>query len=66
MENIKEFNTDIFKLFDDHWALLTAGTPEHYNTMHDHQLGQPWHHLGTTRCRPSDCNGVCETKPLHL
>ncbi len=33
MENIKEFNTDIFKLFDDHWALLTAGTPEHYNTM---------------------------------
>lgn len=24
MESIKEFNTDIFKLFDDHWALVTA------------------------------------------
>ena len=33
MESIKEFNTDIFKLFDDHWALVTAGTPEDYNTM---------------------------------
>lgn len=33
METIKEFNTDIFKLFDDYWALVTAGTPEDYNTM---------------------------------
>lgn len=33
MEKIKDFNVDIFKLFDDHWALLTAGTPEDYNTM---------------------------------
>ena len=33
MESIKEFNTYIFKLFDDHWALVTAGTPEDYNTM---------------------------------
>ena len=33
METIKDFNVDIFKLFDDHWALLTAGTPDDYNTM---------------------------------
>ena len=33
METIKEFNTDIFKLFDDYWALVTAGKPEDYNTM---------------------------------
>lgn len=33
METIKDFNVDIFKLFDDHWALLTAGTPDNYNTM---------------------------------
>lgn len=33
METIKDLNTEIFKLFDDHWALLTAGTPEDYNTM---------------------------------
>ena len=33
MEHIKDMNVDIFKLFDDHWALLTAGTPKDYNTM---------------------------------
>ena len=33
METIKDFNVDIFKLFDDHWALLTAGTLDDYNTM---------------------------------
>ena len=33
MEHIKDMNVDIFKLFDDRWALLTAGTPEDYNTM---------------------------------
>lgn len=33
MDKIKEFNTDIFKLFDDQWALVTAGTPADYNTM---------------------------------
>ena len=33
METINDFNVDIFKLFDDQWALLTAGTPDDYNTM---------------------------------
>lgn len=33
MERIKDLNVDIFKLFDEHWALVTAGTPEDYNTM---------------------------------
>lgn len=28
-----EFKTDIFRLFDREWALLTAGTREKYNTM---------------------------------
>ncbi len=28
-----ELKTDIFKLFDREWALLTAGTPDHFNTM---------------------------------
>lgn len=31
--NVKEFNTDIFQLFDDQWALVTAGNPENFNTM---------------------------------
>lgn len=29
----EEFKTDIFNLFDQHWAVLTAGTPENYNSM---------------------------------
>ena len=33
METVKDFHTDIFKLFDDHWAVLTAGTPDHFNAM---------------------------------
>ncbi|MDO4281259.1 MAG: flavin reductase [Peptococcaceae bacterium] len=33
MDNIKELNTDIFKLFDNQWALLTAGPMDDYNTM---------------------------------
>ena len=24
---------DVFRKFDKQWALVTAGTPEHYNTM---------------------------------
>ncbi len=33
---MKNFNTasyDVFSLFNDRWALATAGTPEEYNTM---------------------------------
>jgi flavin reductase (DIM6/NTAB) family NADH-FMN oxidoreductase RutF len=30
---IRSFTTDIFNLFDRHWALLTAGTIDHYNAM---------------------------------
>lgn len=28
-----EFKTDIFNLFDKRWAIVTAGTPERYNSM---------------------------------
>lgn len=34
--NMQNFNTekyDVFSLFNDRWALVTAGTPDHYNTM---------------------------------
>ncbi|MGN0838472.1 MAG: flavin reductase [Pyramidobacter sp.] len=33
MKDIREFKTDIFSLFDKGWALLTAGTKEHFNNM---------------------------------
>lgn len=32
-ENFKQAKFDVFSLFDDRWGLLTAGTPEKYNTM---------------------------------
>ncbi len=31
--DIRTFRTDIFKLFDQHWALVTAGTEQHFNSM---------------------------------
>ncbi len=33
---------EVFQLFNDHWALVTAGTPEDYNTM---TIG--WGSMGT-------------------
>jgi len=42
-----EFTTDIFRAFDRDWALLTAGTPEKFNTM-----TISWGGLGTLWGRP--------------
>ena len=33
LREIKKFNTDIFSLFDDRWAVLTAGTGDSFNGM---------------------------------
>ena len=38
---------DVFRKFDKQWALVTAGTPEHYNTM-----TISWGGLGTLWRRP--------------
>lgn len=38
---------DVFRKFDKQWALVTAGTPEHYNTM-----TISWGSLGTLWRRP--------------
>ena len=38
---------DVFRKFDKQWALVTAGTPEHYNTM-----TISWGGLGTLWERP--------------
>ena len=43
-----QFNTDIFNLFDKNWALLTAGTMEHYNAM-----TVSWGSLGTLWNKPT-------------
>lgn len=44
MKDIRQFNADVFTLFDRDWALLTAGTPGDYNTMTISwgQLGTLW------------------------
>lgn len=33
MENFEKAAFDVFSMFNDRWALVTAGTPERYNTM---------------------------------
>ena len=33
MENFAQAKYDVFSLFNNRWALCTAGTPEDYNTM---------------------------------
>lgn len=40
-------NTEILHVFNKEWALLTAGTPEHFNTM-----TVSWGGLGTLWSRP--------------
>lgn len=42
-----DFNADSFKIFDKEWALVTAGTLEHYNTM-----TISWGGLGTLWGKP--------------
>lgn len=42
-----DFNADSFRIFDKEWALLTAGTPQHYNTM-----TISWGGLGTLWGKP--------------
>ena len=42
-----DFNADSFNLFDKEWALVTAGVPNHYNTM-----TISWGGLGTLWGKP--------------
>ncbi len=44
---MKDLNIKIFEKFDQQWALLTAGTPEKFNTM-----TISWGGLGTLWSRP--------------
>lgn len=42
MMDWKEERYDVFRMFNDRWALATAGTPEHFNTL---TIG--WGSMGT-------------------
>ena len=51
MANIKSLNVDIFRIFDEDWGLLTAGTMDDYNAMTISwgQLGSLWGMPGKAR-----------------
>ncbi len=51
MEDAKALNADIFRIFDENWALLTAGTMDDHNAMTISwgQLGSLWGMPGTAR-----------------
>ncbi len=44
---IKDYNADVFRQFDDDWALVAAGTIEHHNAM-----TVSWGGMGTIWNRP--------------
>ena len=46
-------DTDVFDLFHKHWALVTAGKPEHFNSC---TIG--WGSLGTLWTRPGKSGSV--------
>ncbi len=51
----KRLEENVFSLFDDQWTLITAGTPEHCNTMTASWggLGVLWHkNVATIYVRP--------------
>ncbi len=51
MENFKEKEYKVFEMFDKQWAIVTAGSMEHYNscTVSWGSLGNIWGHAGNSR-----------------
>lgn len=50
----KDFQPEIFKLFDDQWGILTAGDKDAFNSM-----TISWGMLGTLWCMPHKGKNVC-------
>ncbi len=57
---MEKFNTDVFSIFEDDWALVTAGTEGAYNTM---TIG--WGGLGTLWSRPAATVYVKKNRYTH-
>ena len=51
MDNFREKNYKVFEMFDKHWALVTAGSMEHFNscTVSWGSLGNIWGRAGQSR-----------------
>ena len=52
--NTKDFQPEIFKLFDDQWGILTVGDKDAFNSM-----TISWGMLGTLWCMPHKGKNVC-------
>ena len=54
MENFKQKAYNVFELFDQQWALVTAGSIEHYNscTVGWGSLGNLWGPTGRRYIQP--------------
>ena len=57
---MKEFSADVFKLFDQEWALVTAGAKGDFNTM-----TIAWGGLGTLWSRPAATVYVKKNRYTH-
>ena len=57
---MKDFNADVFKLFDEDWALVTAGVEGDFNTM-----TIAWGGLGTLWSRPAATVYVKKNRYTH-
>lgn len=55
-----DFNVNSFKIFDQDWALLTAGTKDHFNAM-----TISWGGLGTLWSKPVATVYVMPTRYTH-
>lgn len=58
MENFKEKEYKVFEMFDKQWAVVTAGSLEHYNscTVSWGSLGNIWGIVGKSRNGYSLCS----------
>ena len=59
---VKDFNTDIFKLFDNQWALVTVGNQDTFNTM-----TISWGTLGSLWGNANQAKNICSifVKPVR-
>ena len=64
MREFMEKDYKVFEMFDKQWALVTAGTMEHFNSC-TVSWGEPWKHLGPRGKNLPHRDGIYTPGPLH-
>ena len=64
MENFKEKEYKVFEMFDKQWAIVTAGSMEHYNSC-TIGWGKSGKYLGARREKLPDCYSLRPPGSLH-